>query len=89
MNKVEIKKEKFSNFICQECKSAKHVCYDSKGGYCHEDIYFCSKCNTYFIVSAICDKCNNPHSRSYGCGNPKCECEDYHYDHETEEVEVE
>ncbi len=81
-------KEKIKMFICGECKTASDVCYDSKGGYCHEDIYCCQKCKSYFVVGAICDKCNSTHSRSYGCNNSKSDCEDYNYNHETEEVEV-
>lgn len=76
-------------FKCPTCKTAKDVWYDSKGGYCHEEIYVCTKCGYYFIVSAICDKCGSLHSRAYGCNNPKCESEDYHYDKEEEEIERE
>ena len=80
-------KYKFEMFKCPTCKTARDVWYDTKGGYCHEDIYTCQKCGNSFLVSAICDKCGSFHSRGYGCNNPDCRSEDYHYDHETEEIE--
>ncbi|OGF21859.1 hypothetical protein A2Y83_01785 [Candidatus Falkowbacteria bacterium RBG_13_39_14] len=79
--------KKFKMFKCPNCKTAQDVRYDSKGGYCDEDIYHCSKCNEYFLVSAICDKCGSPHSRLYGCNNKECDCMDYHYNREEEEIE--
>ena len=88
-SKTKKKKEKFLIFKCPTCKTAKHVWYDTKGGYCHEDIYTCMKCGYSFIVSAICDKCGSSHSRAYGCNDPNCDSEDYHYDREKEEIERE
>lgn len=80
-------KYKFEMFKCPTCKTARDVWYDTKGGYCHEDIYTCQKCSNSFLVSAICDKCGSFHSGGYGCNNPDCRSEDYHYGHETEEIE--
>jgi len=76
-------------FVCPTCKTAKDVWYDTKGDTCDEDIYFCQKCGFYFAVSAVCDKCNYSHSRAYGCTSKDCDCMDYHYDHEEEEIERE
>lgn len=73
-------------FKCLTCKTAKDVWYDTKGDTCDEDIYHCWNCNRYFLVSAICDKCGNSHSRSYGCNNSKCDNMDYHYEHEEEGI---
>jgi len=85
----KIKKEEFLMFKCPTCKTAKNVWYDTKGDYCHEDIYTCKKCGNSFLVSATCDKCGSYHSRGYGCNNPDCDSEDYHYDKEEEEIERE
>lgn len=82
--KTKKKKERFLMYKCPTCKMAKDVWYDTKG-YCHEDIYTCIKCGHSFVVSAICDKCGSHHSRAYGCNNPDCDSQDYHYDHEEEE----
>jgi hypothetical protein len=81
-------KEKIMEFICLTCKTAKDVCYDAKGDSLDEDIYFCSKCKFYFVVSAICNKCNGVHSRSYGCNNRGCGCLEYHYDHNEMEIKT-
>ncbi|MDA2936247.1 hypothetical protein MYX06_03455 [Patescibacteria group bacterium AH-259-L05] len=83
------KKEKFSMFKCSTCEKAQEVWYYTKGGYCHEDIYTCLKCKNAFIVSAICDTCGTSHSRIYGCNNPDCDSEDYHYNRKEEEIERE
>jgi nickel-dependent lactate racemase len=83
------KLEKFLMFKCSTCGTAKDVWYDTKSEYCHEDIYTCKKCGHYFVVSAACNKCGSSHSRVYGCNNSKCDCQDYHYDREQEEIERE
>lgn len=88
MKNTTIKKEKILEFICPTCKTAKNVCYDTKGDSLNEDIYFCGKCGFYFAVSASCNKCNGIHSRSYGCNNRNCDCMDYYYDHKMEEIEI-
>ena len=80
-------KGKFAMFICPTCKVAKDVWYDTKGDTCDEDIYHCSKCANYFVVSAVCDKCDETHSRSYGCNNKKCDSIEYHYNHAEEKIE--
>lgn len=76
-------------YVCPTCKVAEGVCYDTKGDSLDEDMYFCNKCGFYFTVSAVCDKCDGTHSRSYGCNTRGCGSENYHYDHETEEIEIE
>ena len=81
--------EKLFMFKCPTCGTAKDVWYDTKGGYCHEDIYTCQKCGYSFMVSAVCDKCGSLHSRVYGCNNRDCDSEDYHYDREQEQIERE
>lgn len=90
MNKkigIEEKKEHFSMFKCPTCRIAKDVWYDTKGCYCHEDIYACIKCGYSFVVSAICGECGSSHSRAYGCNNPDCNSEEYYYDKGTEKIE--
>lgn len=86
---MQIAKEKFIMFKCLTCNVAKDVWYDTKGDTCDEDIYHCLKCSNYFMVSAICNECGSSHSRTYGCVNKSCDCMDYHYDHEEEEIERE
>lgn len=86
IEKVKDRKERFMMFKCPTCKTAKDVWYDTKGGYCNDDIYTCLKCGYSFIVSAICNKCDTPHSRAYGCNSPNCNSENYHYDHKQEEI---
>ena len=87
--KIKLKKTKETllMFICPTRKTARDVWYDTKGGYCHEDIYTCQKCGYSFLVSAVCDKCGHSHSRAYGCSNQGCNSEDYHYDMAKEEIE--
>lgn len=82
-------KEKFMMFVCPACKTAKDVWYDSKGDTCDQDIYHCLKCANYFIVSAVCNKCDGTHSRAYGCNSKNCDSMEYHYDHEEEKIERE
>lgn len=79
-------KENFLMFKCGVCDSANDVWFDGKGEFCSEDIYHCLKCGSYFMVSAVCDKCGASHSRLYGCNNRNCKCEDYHYDCEETEI---
>ena len=81
-------REKVMMFVCPTCKVADGVCYDTKGDSLDEDIYSCSKCGFYFVVSASCKKCNGVHSRSYGCSSIDCKCVNYHYNHEEKEIEV-
>lgn len=80
--------EKILMYICPTCKVADSVCYSTKGNILAEDIYLCEKCGFCFSVSAVCNKCDGAHSRSYGCNTRGCDSENYHYDHNVEEIEI-
>ncbi|MBM4177452.1 hypothetical protein FJ208_01460 [Candidatus Gribaldobacteria bacterium] len=86
MKAKKYKIEKFKMFVCPLCGSAKDVWYWSKGGYTHEELYNCEKCNKGFVVNVICKKCGSFHNGLYGCSNESCECEDICFRHPQKEI---
>lgn len=85
---METQREKIMMYVCPTCKVAEGVRFDTKGDSLDNDIYTCEKCGYSFVVTAVCDKCDGAHSRSYGCNTMGCGSENYHYDHDEGEIEI-